>query len=91
MTALSTARLLVPGEHPPAEINGDTATLIVVDQFEELYTVCQDAGARQHFIDAILAHPGPVVIGVRADFYGELSTHRGSRQRSPRTRCCSAR
>ena len=72
---VAVARLLQPGPHPPAEIDGDAATLVVVDQFEELYTLCHDPEARQRFIDALLAHPGPVVIGVRADFYGELSAH----------------
>ena len=41
------ARLLQPGPHPPAEIDGDAATLVVVDQFEELYTLCHDPGARR--------------------------------------------
>jgi WD40 repeat protein/class 3 adenylate cyclase/tRNA A-37 threonylcarbamoyl transferase component Bud32/energy-coupling factor transporter ATP-binding protein EcfA2 len=72
---VAVARLLQPGPDPPAEIHGDAATLVVVDQFEELYTLCHDPGARQRFIDALLAHPGPVAIGVRADFYGELSAH----------------
>ena len=67
------ARLLQPGPHPPAEIGANAATLVVVDQFEELYTLCEDPDARERFIDALLAHPGPVAIGVRADFYGELS------------------
>ena len=67
------AQLLQPGPHPPAEIDADATTLIVVDQFEELYTLCDDPGAREPFIDALLAHPGPTAIGVRADFYGELS------------------
>ena len=33
------ARLVHPGARPPA-IDGDAATLVVVDQFEELYTLC---------------------------------------------------
>ena len=69
------ARLVHPGSHPPA-IAAD-ATMLVVDQFEELYTLCDDPAARGRFIDALLAHPGPVAIGVRADFYGELSAHPG--------------
>ncbi len=69
------AMLLQPGADPPGEIGGDAATLVVVDQFEELYTLCRDAGVRERFIGALLAHPGLVVIGMRADFYGEVSTH----------------
>ena len=72
---VAAARLLQPGPHPPAEIGEDAKTLVVVDQFEELFTLCEDREARQLFIDALLAHRGPVVIGVRADFYGEVSAH----------------
>ena len=64
---------------------------MVVDQFEELFTLCDDAAKREAFIDALLRAPGPVAIGVRADFYGQLSTHAGSPAPSPATRSCSAR
>ena len=50
------------------------AQLVVVDQFEELFTLCDDAARRQAFIDALLAR-GPVAIGVRADMYGRLGGH----------------
>lgn len=50
--------------------------LLVVDQFEEVFTLCRDASERQCFIDALLstASKGPgsllrVVITLRADFY----------------------
>ena len=72
---VTSTRLVHPGAQPPAAIDGDAATLVVVDQFEELYTLCDDPAERGRFIDALLAHPGPVAIGVRADFYGELSAH----------------
>jgi DNA-binding SARP family transcriptional activator/WD40 repeat protein/energy-coupling factor transporter ATP-binding protein EcfA2 len=53
--------------------------LLVVDQFEELVTACQDAGARERFVDAVVdavSEPdGPlaVVPVVRADYYGALA------------------
>ena len=52
----------------------DEATLVlVVDQFEELYTLCA-AGELAGFIDGVLAlaeQPGVcLVLNVRADFYG---------------------
>jgi WD40 repeat protein/class 3 adenylate cyclase/energy-coupling factor transporter ATP-binding protein EcfA2 len=72
---VTSARLMHPGARPPAAIDGGAATLVVVDQFEELYTLCDDPGQRGRFIDSLLAHVGPVAIGVRADFYGELSAH----------------
>jgi WD40 repeat protein/class 3 adenylate cyclase len=67
--------LCTPGPAPPVEAPGPPEDLIVVDQFEEVFTLGPDDVRRQAFIDALLAHPGPVVIGVRADFYGRLSTH----------------
>ncbi|RZQ60955.1 hypothetical protein [Amycolatopsis suaedae] len=54
---------------------GDRARLvIVVDQFEELFTQCADAGERLAFATA-LAHAGPavVVLAVRADFYEQCT------------------
>ncbi|MEU6507829.1 caspase family protein [Streptomyces sp. NPDC046942] len=53
--------------------------LLVVDQFEEVFTVCQDEGERRSFIIAIcsaaagggaaVSAPALVVLGIRADFY----------------------
>ncbi|WP_407564435.1 hypothetical protein [Streptomyces sp. 184] len=81
-------RILTPGEHParthadvldaaPAE--GDT--YLLVDQFEEVFTLCQDPGERAAFLDRLLAARDParrlrVVIAVRADFYGRCAEHR---------------
>ncbi|MFC9295137.1 hypothetical protein ACFTWH_18795 [Streptomyces sp. NPDC057011] len=54
----------------------DTDTLIVVDQFEEVFTLCRDADERDAFIAMLIAATTAqtsrtrVVIGVRADFYG---------------------
>ncbi|WKD36985.1 hypothetical protein KO717_00120 [Streptomyces xanthophaeus] len=57
--------------HPP-----DTDTLIVVDQFEEIFTLCTDRAERGTFIALLTAAAAAatsrtrVVLGVRADFYG---------------------
>jgi WD40 repeat protein/class 3 adenylate cyclase len=69
------ACLLAPGGSPLLEVEDDPAQLVVVDQFEELFTLCDDAGRRQAFIDDLLALRGPVAIGVRADVYGKLLSH----------------
>ncbi|MET9293465.1 helix-turn-helix domain-containing protein [Streptomyces sp. NPDC003077] len=59
---------------------GSRARLVlVVDQFEEVFTVCEDARERRAFIGALCAAarraPCAVVIGVRADFYGQCIDH----------------
>ncbi|MBX7466144.1 hypothetical protein K1Y80_08585 [Streptomyces sp. MAG02] len=53
----------------------DVDTLIVVDQFEEVFTLCRDDGERDAFIAMLATATAPtsrarVVLGVRADFYG---------------------
>lgn len=68
------AALLTPGPCPPLDLEDDRSKLLVIDQFEELYTQCVDPGRRARFIEALLGCQGPVVIGVRADFYGEISS-----------------
>ncbi|WP_173134775.1 WD40 repeat domain-containing protein [Kibdelosporangium persicum] len=66
-----------------ADPTGGTRVLLLVDQFEELFTLCPDAAERAEFVDVLLdAAQGPgrvaqVVLGVRADFYGHCATHPG--------------
>ncbi|GHC83950.1 nSTAND1 domain-containing NTPase [Streptomyces flavofungini] len=81
-------RILTPGEHPlrthtavftPATGDGDT--WLIIDQFEEVFTLCRDPQERADFIDRLLEARGPdsrlrVVLGVRADFYGRCAEHR---------------
>lgn len=54
--------------------------LLVVDQFEELYTQCQDKAEQQRFIDTLLAavHQKSItlVFTLRADFYGYILSYR---------------
>jgi WD40 repeat protein len=62
--------LLTPGEHPlrmVSEFPPDPETVIVVDQFEEVFTLCQAQEERSRFIAELLGRR--VVLGVRADFY----------------------
>ncbi|PZS40717.1 MAG: hypothetical protein DLM62_01390 [Pseudonocardiales bacterium] len=58
----------------PGETPSSARILLIVDQFEETFTECQDEAERQAFITTLCAaaqHPaGLVVLGVRADFYG---------------------
>jgi class 3 adenylate cyclase/WD40 repeat protein len=75
IAGITSVALCTPGPAPPVDLPGQPGGLLVVDQFEELFTRTTDQAMRQAFIDALLAHPGPVVTGIRADFYGRLSTH----------------
>ncbi|GAB3841776.1 hypothetical protein GCM10027610_051540 [Dactylosporangium cerinum] len=64
--------LLTPGTDPMSRLVD--AGIIVVDQFEEVFTACEDTDARQRFIDALgvaAADGRTVVIGMRADFYAQ--------------------
>ncbi len=72
---IARAHVITPGADPLLDLSGAADVLVVVDQFEELFTSCDDPARRAAFIESLLAVTGPVVIGVRADFYGELSLH----------------
>jgi signal transduction histidine kinase len=53
--------------------------ILVVDQFERLYTDCAEERVRDQFIFSLLALAGDeikIIVGVRADFYGRLLTNR---------------
>ncbi|WP_329440272.1 helix-turn-helix domain-containing protein [Streptomyces canus] len=86
-------RILTPGERParshaplltPAiPRDGDAAadTFVIVDQFEEVFTLCHDAAERARFIDLLLTARQPesrlrVLLAVRGDFYGRCAEHR---------------
>ncbi|MFF4402469.1 helix-turn-helix domain-containing protein [Streptomyces sp. NPDC001480] len=88
-------RILTPGERParthahvfdPSDIgpgsgNAGADTLVIVDQCEEIFTLCQDLTERARFISLLLAACRPenrlrVLIAVRADFYGRCAEHR---------------
>ncbi|MFT2017593.1 hypothetical protein ACMA1D_17400 [Streptomyces sp. 796.1] len=76
--AASTAHT-VTGASPDA---GTGETVVLIDQFEEIFTLCQDQAERTTFLDGLLAavrRPGSrmrLVIAVRADFYGRCAEHR---------------
>lgn len=72
-------RLFTPRDTEAAkEADGDT--LVIVDQFEEVFTLCTEADERDTFLDLVLAARDPgsrlrVVLGVRADFYTHCLRH----------------
>jgi WD40 repeat protein len=73
------AALTVGGRADAAE----PRLLLVVDQFEEAFTLCADERQRRLFIEALAAActpehgavPALVLLGVRADFYGQCLDH----------------
>jgi WD40 repeat protein/DNA-binding SARP family transcriptional activator len=78
--------LMRPGEHPMAELERvlprpDERAVLVVDQFEEVFTVCRDERERTDFLDSLVAlaedhdRRVQVVVAMRADFYGHCATH----------------
>jgi WD40 repeat protein len=76
--------VITPGSEPVVALRKalepvlpDRDVLLVVDQFEEVFTHCADSPQRTRFVDdiaALLDQPDAttrVVIGVRADFYAQ--------------------
>jgi len=66
------AVVCTPGQDPDAAIADALARdpeLLVVDQFEELFTLCEDEVQRTAFLDALLTADCRRVIAVRSDFY----------------------
>lgn len=59
----------------------DSHVLLVADQFEELFTLCQDEDERQRFLDNLLYASSIalgrtlVVVALRADFYARAATY----------------
>ncbi|MEU0728965.1 WD40 repeat domain-containing protein [Streptomyces sp. NPDC006140] len=82
-------RILTPGADPLRNAERlrpvpgtDADTWLIVDQFEELYTLGADPADRDAFIDRLVAATGAgsrlrVVIAVRADFLGRCAEHPG--------------
>ncbi|WP_416968095.1 WD40 repeat domain-containing protein [Streptomyces sp. 4F14] len=81
-------RVLTPGPRPAATYGhllapgeGEPDSWVVVDQFEEVFTLCRDRAERNRFIDLLLTARDPdsrlrVLIALRADFYGRCAEHR---------------
>ncbi|GAA0820905.1 helix-turn-helix domain-containing protein [Streptosporangium amethystogenes subsp. fukuiense] len=80
--------VITPGDHPMrhadrlrADESAGGSPVVVVDQFEEVFTLCRDRGERAEFVDMLVGARRPasalrVIIAVRADFYGRCGEHR---------------
>ena len=68
-----------------AHLGGASHVLLVVDQFEELFSLCHGEAERKAFVDNLLYAaqvPGPtiIVIALRADFYAQCAPFENLRQ-----------
>ncbi|MEZ4660214.1 MAG: CHAT domain-containing protein [Caldilineaceae bacterium] len=90
-----TVRYLTPTHDPVGQLTRALATesngthqLIIVDQFEELFTLCPNLTHRQQFLDRLLQphhspsppatrHPqlATLILTMRADFWGECAAY----------------
>jgi hypothetical protein len=72
-----------PGDDPLARLDellsqlAGSPGVVVIDQFEEVFTTCRDESKRIEFFDRILAltEERPVVLTMRADFWGECAPY----------------
>jgi DNA-binding SARP family transcriptional activator/energy-coupling factor transporter ATP-binding protein EcfA2 len=73
--------VVTPGGRPTDALtavpSSGPAPVLVVDQCEEVVTLCDDPAERQAFFAALTGHAerGPLVIALRADRLGELSAY----------------
>ncbi|WP_430379301.1 helix-turn-helix domain-containing protein [Streptomyces sp. B1-3] len=87
---LGAIRICTPGPDPVRGLRSLLAlpgqegrdTVLLVDQFEEIFTLCHTPQQRVEFIDLLLTaqemrHRLRVLIAVRADFYGHCADHQG--------------
>ncbi|TCR16897.1 helix-turn-helix domain-containing protein [Streptomyces sp. BK205] len=96
-------RVLTPGDRPAATYGhlltpgpDEPESWVVVDQFEEVFTLCRDRAERARFIDLLLAARDPdsrlrVLIAVRADFYPAAASTALWRTRCAAPGCWSGR
>ena len=63
--------------------NSNASVIIVVDQLEEVFTVCRDESVRARFFDVLVRaasdpdSPTKVLAAIRSDYYGRCAEHAG--------------
>jgi DNA-binding SARP family transcriptional activator/WD40 repeat protein len=70
--------VLSPGRHPVDALTAAaprSTSVVLVDQAEEAFALCEDEDERQRFFDSLVAHTdrGRVVLALRADHTGDLA------------------
>jgi WD40 repeat protein len=74
--ALTTVAAAVVSRHARGEPTTGRRLVLVVDQFEEVFTACEDESERRAFVDALSTaaeSSALVVLGLRADFYARCA------------------
>ncbi len=75
--------VITPGVHPLDTLGGlrhaKHRQVLVIDQCEEAFSQCDDPAVRETFLATLVDHAetAPVVISLRADRLGEISSHPG--------------
>jgi transcriptional regulator with XRE-family HTH domain len=74
--------LVIPTDNPAADLGAHLAAeprYVIVDQFEAVFTRCQDEDQRREFITAVceLAGKATVILALRADFYDQALRYQG--------------
>ena len=75
--------VMTPGSDPSAELerslSGGLPSLLIVDQLEEVFSLCPDEASRARFVDALMdlreTSSVSLVVALRADFYGACANH----------------
>ncbi|MEP7223924.1 MAG: protein kinase, partial [Actinomycetota bacterium] len=75
--------VMTPGSDPTAELTRSLSvgppSLLIVDQLEEVFTLCPDDASRAWFIDALMdlqeTSSASIAVVLRADFYGRCAEH----------------
>jgi class 3 adenylate cyclase/tRNA A-37 threonylcarbamoyl transferase component Bud32/energy-coupling factor transporter ATP-binding protein EcfA2 len=79
IASVTSTVLLTPGPDPPRALGAaspdDPAELLVVDQLEEAFTLCDDESRRARFFDEVLHRRGKTVVSLRADFFGHCAAY----------------
>lgn len=71
-----TVEVITPTTHPLQVLETlDCKGLLVIDQFEELFSQCRDEREREAFLEFVFGSSKPVLLVMRADFYAHCAPY----------------
>ena len=69
-------RVITPTAQPMKAFGlGGDWDLLVIDQFEELFSLCRVENEREAFLDWVFEQSLPLILVLRADFYGHCAAY----------------